>query len=226
MNAPVRLWLRRLAPAPAGADAMARARWRKQAARAALLERLAAELPDFAPALLRRDDLGKPLLTAPFDDLAVNASDSGDGPLAGLAAGTALGVDLERHRPRPNWQALARRWYAPDERDWLAALADPQTGFLRLWTLKEALLKAIGRGLVYGLHRACFAPAADGRLVLAGLSGAAGPAGRWQCRELDAGPGLLAAVAWPGADRPVHLAVDPQAEPGDAARPGAAPPMR
>lgn len=226
MNAPVRLWLRRLAPAPAGADAMARARWRKQAARAALLERLAAELPGFAPALLRRDDLGKPLLAAPFDDLAVNASDSGDWHLAGLAAGTALGVDLERHRPRPNWQALARRWYAPDERDWLAALADPQTGFLRLWTLKEALLKAIGRGLVYGLHRACFAPAADGRLVLAGLSGAAGPAGRWQCRELDAGPGLLAAVAWPGADRPVHLAVDPQAEPGDAARPGAAPPMR
>lgn len=209
MSAPVRLWLRRLAPAPAGADAMQRARWRKQAARAALVERLAAELPAFTPGLLHRDGLGKPALSPPLDPWAINASDSGDWHLAGLAEVAALGVDLERHRPRPNWQALARRWYSPEEHDWLSAQADPQAGFLRLWTLKEALLKAIGAGLVYGLHRARFAQAGDGHLVLAGLSGAAGPAARWQCRELDAGPGLLAAVAWSGAERPVQLAIDP-----------------
>lgn len=220
MSAPLRLWLRRLPPAPAGADTVQRARWRRQAARAALLERLAAELPGFTPALLRRDGLGKPALAPPLDHWAVNASDSGDWHLAGLAEDTALGVDVERNRPRPNWQALARRWYAPEEQDWLAAQADPQAGFLRLWTLKEALLKAIGDGLVYGLHRARFAQAADGRLELAGLSGAAGPAAQWQCRELDAGPDLRVAVAWSGADRPVHLDIDPP--PGQALVPPAA----
>ncbi|MBX3726482.1 MAG: 4'-phosphopantetheinyl transferase superfamily protein [Xanthomonadales bacterium] len=207
MNSPVRLWLRRLAPVPAGADAMQRARWRKQAARAALLERLATELPGFSPSQLLRDPLGKPSLAPPFAHLTVNASDSGDWHLVGLAEGPALGVDIECVLPRPTWRALAQRWFDPAELEWLDSLDDPEHGFLRLWSLKEALFKAHGRGLAYGLHRARFGPSAQGRLVLQRLEGPAAPARQWQCRELACGSDMVMAVAWQGVEREVSLQV-------------------
>lgn len=65
-----------------------------------------------------------------------------------LSRETALGVDVEcsdRHAP----PAVAGRYYAPEEQAWLAALpqSEWQTGFFKLWTLKEALVKAAGMGL-------------------------------------------------------------------------------
>ncbi|MFE9189872.1 4'-phosphopantetheinyl transferase family protein [Micromonospora sp. NPDC007208] len=59
-----------------------------------------------------------------------------------------VGVDVERIRPLPAL-ALARRWFPPAELAWLGDR--PEAGrtvdFLRLWTAKEAVGKALGRGL-------------------------------------------------------------------------------
>lgn len=60
-----------------------------------------------------------------------------------------LGVDLEQRRPRPKARRLVERLFAPAERDLLLPLpaAAFDTGFSRLWVLKEAYIKADGRGL-------------------------------------------------------------------------------
>ncbi|WP_433384958.1 4'-phosphopantetheinyl transferase family protein [Micromonospora sp. KLBMP9576] len=75
------------------------------------------------------------------------------GPVLAVAARPAgpVGIDVERCRPLPAL-ALARRWYADAEAAWLAGRpADGQVlDFLRLWTAKEAVGKALGVGLRAG----------------------------------------------------------------------------
>ncbi|WP_350280987.1 4'-phosphopantetheinyl transferase superfamily protein [Kribbella sp. HUAS MG21] len=57
-----------------------------------------------------------------------------------------IGVDLEEIRPR-DFRPLADRWFTPRELDWTARQPDRLTAFLRLWTAKEAVGKALGTGL-------------------------------------------------------------------------------
>lgn len=166
---------------------------------------LADALPGVDLSAMRRGANGKPYLPPPYAHWGFNPSDSGGWLLLGLVEGADLGVDLELRRPRPTAMAIAQRHFPAAEVDWLRRQADPDHAFLRLWTLKEALYKAIGRGLGYGLGRACFQPGADGRLRLAALDGPAAPASAWQCRELDLGPAHVGAAVWSGETRPVRI---------------------
>ncbi|MFI5489767.1 4'-phosphopantetheinyl transferase family protein [Micromonospora echinaurantiaca] len=84
-----------------------------------------------------------------------------------------VGIDVERRRELPAL-ALARRWYAPGELAWLAARPAPERAvdFLRLWTAKEAVGKALGVGLRGGgLRRPV--PVPDGDDLLRPLPGRA-----------------------------------------------------
>ena len=131
--------------------------------------------------------------------LRFNWSHSGGRALVAIARSVQPGIDLE-YRLRRNARdvlALAQRFFAPQEALALAALPTEQQGvaFLRLWTIKEAVLKAEGRGLAYGLHRVVVdlgAPVPTLELV-----GDAAPAA-WQARELSFDPDWLAAIAWRG----------------------------
>jgi 4'-phosphopantetheinyl transferase len=60
-----------------------------------------------------------------------------------------VGVDVEALRPVRDPDALARRWLPADELEaYLAARGDvPGEAFLRLWTRREAYLKALGVGI-------------------------------------------------------------------------------
>ncbi|MEH0982904.1 4'-phosphopantetheinyl transferase family protein [Micromonospora sp. CPCC 205556] len=136
--------------------------------------------PEVAPRLLRR--AGGALLGGPEREVAVGRTP--DGRPWVRAGGVALpvsvsrgeglvvvaarragpvGVDVERRRPLPA-VALARRWYAPAEAAWLAGLPDGARveAFLLLWTAKEAVGKALGRGLRGGGLRRRMPPAEPG----------------------------------------------------------------
>ncbi len=75
--------------------------------------------------------------------------------LAACATGTrAVGVDIEPLSRRSDWQRIVRRWFTRQEQDWLLAADDKKatTQFLAVWTLKEAWLKATGRGIANNLQ--------------------------------------------------------------------------
>lgn len=57
-----------------------------------------------------------------------------------------LGVDLESRREF-EIDGMARRWFDPVEVTWLYRQGDQLGAFLELWTAKEAVGKALGRGL-------------------------------------------------------------------------------
>ena len=144
---------------------------------------------------LRRDARGRPRLPAGLGD--IGWSHSGDALLLAWVPTGVVGVDIEpRARAVPALR-IARRYFADDEVAALAALPDAARDdtFLRLWCAKEAVLKAHGRGLAFGLHRLAFAER-DGALHLHGCDAELGEPRDWSVREFVPVPGTLAALAW------------------------------
>ena len=93
---------------------------------------------------------GKPAVAPErFPDLCFNLAHTPGFAAAAVTRGSAIGIDVERSDRSVAGTAIARRFFAPGE---LAALdnlppVDRPAAFYRLWTLKEAYLKAIGEGL-------------------------------------------------------------------------------
>jgi 4'-phosphopantetheinyl transferase len=146
---------------------------------------------------------GRPELAKPWNRLLqFNWSHSGDTALIAVARGCAPGIDVEQLRPRPRSLELARRFFHPNETAFLTALdaSRRERAFLQLWTAKEAVLKAMGRGIAFGLDRLQLAvsPALPRLLWLDGDD-----ASQWQLCSLDLGEGYVASVAWRGQDRTV-----------------------
>ncbi|MGH8183015.1 MAG: 4'-phosphopantetheinyl transferase family protein [Rhodanobacteraceae bacterium] len=138
--------------------------------------------------------------------LSFNWSHSGDYALIALARGGALGVDIERFGKKLRALEIAQRFFDPAEAVALAAL-DPAArdhAFIGLWCAKEAVLKAVGEGLSFGLARLAFRrqDAADWELVR--VDPALGDSVDWQFIGFDAAPGYRGALAWLGDMREIH----------------------
>ena len=93
--------------------------------------------------------------------LHFSLSHSGELVLCSLSD-AELGCDVET--PRRVNAALVRRFFHPDEQRWLFSLpqGEQDAAFLRLWTLKESYVKAIGLGLSLPLDAFCVLPEGEG----------------------------------------------------------------
>ncbi len=146
---------------------------------------------------ISRSERGRPQLGRPLEGQDVGWSHSGGHLLVALGQGVRLGVDLERIQPRPRMAEVIARFFHPDEVAWLLSLEEAarQQWFFRVWCAKEALLKAHGHGISFGLHRFAFAP--QGQCLQVSVSDPElGPAGSWQLREWAIGADFRAALAW------------------------------
>ncbi|WP_426687732.1 4'-phosphopantetheinyl transferase family protein [Rhodanobacter ginsengiterrae] len=148
---------------------------------------------------------GRPALAAVHDQsLGFNWSHSGDQALIAVGRNITPGIDLERVRPRHRALEIAARFFSADEAAALAALplAEQAVAFLEVWTAKEAVVKALGRGIAFGLDR--FSVARDaGHLRLLRLHG--DDAGAWQLRQLELDADVVGALAWRGAQRQIRV---------------------
>lgn len=100
-------------------------------------------------------DGGKPFALVDGGPVGVgfNVSHSGHHGLIALAPSGRIGVDVEDRSPRRDLDRLSEAVFGPNEQAELAAASgDDRTRlFFRLWTLKEAVLKAAGTGLSFGV---------------------------------------------------------------------------
>ncbi|GFZ88964.1 4'-phosphopantetheinyl transferase family protein [Dyella caseinilytica] len=158
-----------------------------------------------ADVVLREGEYGRPELIQPWRDaLQFNWSHSGDKAIIAVARDVIPGIDIERTRPRPKVMELAERFFHPAEAAALNVLDHDQReeDFLRLWTSKEAVLKALGRGLAFGLDRLHVALKHEGA-ALRWLDGE--DASSWQLHALAVGGDYRASLAWRGPPRAIDI---------------------
>lgn len=141
---------------------------------------------------------GKPFLLG--ESLCFNLSHSGDCWLLAVSDMAAIGVDVENIRPRSGMQAIARRCFSENEYGYWLSLPElkREQAFFRLWTLKEAFVKAVGRGIALGLEQCEI-----DTLSFAGFASVPdehGPAAAWGLKELEVGVDHLAALVTPNRD--------------------------
>lgn len=133
--------------------------------------------------------------------LHLNLSHSGE--LLGVAlSNLPIGFDLERPRPRTVTRS-AGRIFSAQEAAWLDALPAPERldGFYSLWTLKEAVCKAVELTLWDCMKTARF-ELPDGRFS----PQAPLPAGPWSCLHARLEPDWHLAVAVSGSADPLEPA--------------------
>lgn len=170
-------------------------RARSIVSRTALRELLARYVGSTPSALrLTAGSHGKPVL-APGSTASppgFNVAHSGRVILLAFAA-SAVGVDVEQLRDGVEIEELARRFFAPEE---VAAVhatlgARRVETFFRIWTRKEAFLKAHGAGLSAPLDTfSTTTRAGEPRAEVDGeIEGA-----RWYLRDLDPATGYAGAV--------------------------------
>ena len=157
---------------------------------------------DRAPAELELElgEHGKPEL--PRSGVSFNLSHSGHVALLAVTSGDLrLGVDVEEMVAQRAHDRLARRFFSTHEADSYATLPEGERAdaFYRLWTRKEAYLKAWGTGLSFSSRRFTLETApGSGNLLLATEMPLDRDPRAWWFESVDPGRGYVAAVCWQG----------------------------
>lgn len=122
-----------------------------------VLARIICEYPHKIPIATTR--YGKPYLVS-NPELTFNLSHTGGFFILGLGWHRQLGVDVEMNKQRAHLAELAKRCFAAEEMDYWRGLPEIEkiSEFYRLWTRKEAFVKATGRGLAMGMENCVVNP--------------------------------------------------------------------
>ena len=162
-------------------------RRRSIVARAAA-RRILSRLTGTAPRELQivEGEHGKPGLAG--GEIELNASHSGDLVALAFARATPVGIDVERRRKLHDALALARRYFSEAELAFVESAEDIDAAFFFVWTAKEAIVKASGKGIGASDLRGFTVP-----LASAGLQHVTGT---WSVATLEPPtPGYHAALA-------------------------------
>jgi 4'-phosphopantetheinyl transferase len=137
---------------------------------------------------------GRPSLSAHGPRPDFNLSHAGDVALLAVSWASRLGIDVETVAPSVDTGALAGQVMHPNELAAFERLAEHQrmSCFFRLWTRKEAALKALGTGLSRDPRSLDVGFGQAGEDAVVWLDGAP-----FVIREIPAPPGYAAAVCAP-----------------------------
>ena len=109
---------------------------------------------------LARDGQGKPYLAAPDRPLWFNMASRDGVVVVATSQRGPVGVDVETLAPCRDGQGVAEQLFSQAEALWLAEQPEAARAlaFARLWTGKEAVLKALGQGISQGLDEPVLTP--------------------------------------------------------------------
>jgi 4'-phosphopantetheinyl transferase len=118
-----------------------------------ILARYLQQSPKTIPII--RTDLSKPRLTPPLDLYQFNLAHTDIYFALGITQKNLIGIDIEKISKKNDLIAISERFFHPQEHQQLLQAQDKEDSFFRIWTQKEAFVKAIGTGLSFGLEQFC-----------------------------------------------------------------------
>lgn len=154
------------------------------------------------------EPLGKPLVEPAQNQAGLQFNFSNSHTLGMLVVGQhvpQLGIDVEFLRHVDNLRGLAERFFDPAE----AAAVMAQSGsaqqatFFRLWTRKEAFLKAVGKGLTFPLNQVVVSHQEAEPPAILSIAGDPSAARPWRLLHAEPEQHYFSAVAYHQPDRPL-----------------------
>ena len=148
---------------------------------------------------------GKPEIAPPLAGPQFNISHTRDS-IAMVVCQKPCGIDIEAADRAARFREVAERFFSPAEAQGLRVLDDAagRRRFIETWTLKEAFVKALGRGLSFELLKS-FAFRFEPSAALSFAPGA-NVGSEWRFWTMEVGDGCIVACAVPDAG-PRELAV-------------------
>jgi len=139
------------------------------------------------------NEYGKPFLSE-LPDVHFNLSHSHGAVACALCRSAAVGVDVE-DAGRDSDLSIADRFFSSSEAEFLARApaAEKRALFFDIWTLKEAYIKAVGKGLSIPLDSFSFTMDEPAIQITFSDTGRADP--MWQFSQWRPEPGKIVAAA-------------------------------
>ena len=146
-------------------------------------------------------DRGKPYLIN--TSILFNLSHSQDLALYAITQVNLIGIDLEYIRPMNDAESLAKRFFSPQEYNLISQLPPQkqQERFFKLWTCKEAYLKATGDGLAGGLEKVEISLNQEKPVEFFSINGDIEEASHWYLHQFIPQPNYIAAVVVAGKNQ-------------------------
>ncbi|MGR5266342.1 4'-phosphopantetheinyl transferase family protein [Vibrio astriarenae] len=142
---------------------------------------------------------GKPFLANANHSLFFNVSHTQGLIVCAVSVESEVGVDVESLDKKRNFMAIAKQYFSVQEFQSLTALSNDKERkllFFQLWTLKEAYLKACGKGITVPLSSICFDPLpTNDRYKLACSAHRESSSNHWQLKSAQLSEKHLMAVA-------------------------------
>ncbi len=134
---------------------------------------------------------GKPFIE---NEIFFNLTHAGNKFAIAVSNCSEVGIDLECHKNRINLQGLVGKCFSKQEKAYWQALAKEQQEimFYRFWVRKEALVKAVGRGIALGLNQCVVDPL--NQLCFIDIPSDSGEAGEWKIVEVTLNKDYVCAV--------------------------------
>jgi len=155
---------------------------------------------DISQVSITHEKNGRPCLASNKYDTRFSVSHSCDRAMIAVTRGREIGIDLEKIRADIDHDKLSRRYFSPAEYAALQ-LCDESTrlrAFFAVWTRKEAIVKAHGKGIALGLNQfdVSVDPDQPPRLLTTRWQYTDMP--DWTLLNLDAAPEYFASMAVSG----------------------------
>ncbi|MDN3658648.1 4'-phosphopantetheinyl transferase superfamily protein [Ferruginibacter paludis] len=147
---------------------------------------------------------GKPFLVtnAGYDTLQFNLSHSDAVALLAITPDRDIGIDIERIRCDVAVGQIANSFFSSNEIISLERIDDDQRSgvFFQYWTRKEAILKAVGEGVLARMQQFDVSLISERVLLPHVLAGDKRESSDWHVQDLCPGRGYVAAIAVEGSD--------------------------
>ena len=147
---------------------------------------------------------GKPSLSPKLDDfnLHFNMSHSEQLGIFAFAIGSAIGVDVEEIKGSLNFEDVIELCFSDFEKSWFYDIAPGMRKevFYKIWTAKEAFIKALGTGFSFPVKNIEFKLNRDNNLSFHSISGDYNFVRKWENFSFNPLPGFISSLVMEAND--------------------------